>query len=152
MKVKVSHTVMSDSLQSHGLQPAWLLCPWNSLGKSTGMSSHSLLQRIFLSQGLNPGLLRCRQIFGSSHKPKLLHLINLNLLPILTALLGCKSPQSLYNSYIKLKKNADWTLEWLSITLRIKTKILTMAYLALGDLVPCSTPGSQLYAVHSLRS
>ena len=39
-----------------------LLCPWNSPGKNTGVSSHSLLQRIFLTQGLNPGLLHCRQI------------------------------------------------------------------------------------------
>ena len=25
----LSHSVMSDSLQLHGLQPSWLLCPWN---------------------------------------------------------------------------------------------------------------------------
>ena len=31
----ISHSVMSDSLQPHGLQPASLLCPWNSLGKNT---------------------------------------------------------------------------------------------------------------------
>ena len=28
---------MSDSLLSHGLQPASLLCPWGSLGKNTGV-------------------------------------------------------------------------------------------------------------------
>ena len=28
---------MSNSLRPHGLQPAQLLCPWNSPGKSTGM-------------------------------------------------------------------------------------------------------------------
>ena len=33
--------------------------PWNSPGKSTGVGSHSLLQRIFPTQGLNPGLLYC---------------------------------------------------------------------------------------------
>ena len=37
-----------------------LLCPWNFPGKNTGVGSHSLLQRIFLTQ--NPGLLYCRQI------------------------------------------------------------------------------------------
>ena len=36
--------------------------PWNSPGKNTGVGSHSLLQGIFPTQGLNPGLLRCRQI------------------------------------------------------------------------------------------
>ena len=30
--------------------------------KNTGVGSHSLLQRIFLTQGLNLGLLYCRQI------------------------------------------------------------------------------------------
>ena len=39
-----------------------LLCPWNSPGKNTGVGSHSLLQGIFPTQRLNPGLLHCRQI------------------------------------------------------------------------------------------
>ena len=33
-----------------------------SQGKNTGMGSHSLLQGIFLTQALNPGLPHCRQI------------------------------------------------------------------------------------------
>ena len=56
-------SVVSNSLRPHGLYPARLLCPWNSLGKNTGMGSHSLLQGIFPTQGSNPGLLNCRQIF-----------------------------------------------------------------------------------------
>ena len=39
-----------------------LLCPWTSPGKNTGVSCHSLLQGIFLTQGSNPGPLHCRQI------------------------------------------------------------------------------------------
>ena len=31
-----SHSIMSNSLQPHGLYPARLLCPWNSPGKNTG--------------------------------------------------------------------------------------------------------------------
>ena len=42
--------------------PARLLCPWNFPGKNTGVGGHSLLQEIFLTQGLNLGLLHCRQI------------------------------------------------------------------------------------------
>ena len=42
--VCVSHSVMSDSLWPHGLQPARLLCPWNSPGKNTGAGCHFLLQ------------------------------------------------------------------------------------------------------------
>ena len=36
----VSPSVVSNSLQPHGLQPSRLLCPWNSLGKSTGAGCH----------------------------------------------------------------------------------------------------------------
>ena len=32
-------------------------CPWNFPGKKTGVGCHFLLQRIFLTQGSNPGLL-----------------------------------------------------------------------------------------------
>ena len=57
----VSHSVVPDSLQPHGPQPTRLLCPWDFPGKNTGVDCHSLLQRIFLTQGLNPGLLHCRR-------------------------------------------------------------------------------------------
>ena len=52
-----SHSVMPDSLQPHGLYR-----PWNSPGQNTGVGSLSLLQGIFPTQGLNPGLQSCRQI------------------------------------------------------------------------------------------
>ena len=52
-----SHSVMSDSLQPHGLYS-----PWNSPGQNTGVGSLSLLQGIFLTQGSNWGLLDCRPI------------------------------------------------------------------------------------------
>ena len=38
------------------------LCPWDSLGKNTGVGCHFLLQGIFPTQGSNLGLLHCRQI------------------------------------------------------------------------------------------
>ena len=37
--VCVGYSVMSDSLPPHG-QPAWLLCPWRSSGKNTGVGCH----------------------------------------------------------------------------------------------------------------
>ena len=46
---------------SHGLQPTRFLHPWDFPGKNTGVGCHFLLQEIFLTQGLNPGLLHCRQ-------------------------------------------------------------------------------------------
>ena len=44
----------ANSLQLHGLQPARLLCPWNSLGKNTGLGSYSLLQGDFPNPGIKP--------------------------------------------------------------------------------------------------
>ena len=72
----ISHSVMSDSLRPHGLQPARLLCPWDSPGKNTGVGSHSLLQWIFLIQGSNPSLLQCRPIlFCLSHQGSQYYLV-----------------------------------------------------------------------------
>ena len=50
-------SVMSDSLWSHGLEPARFFCPWNFPGKKTGVGCHFLLQGIFPTQGSNPHLL-----------------------------------------------------------------------------------------------
>ena len=65
----VSVTLVSNSLRPHGLQPARLLCPWDSPGKNTGVGCHSFLQGIFPTQGSNPGLPHCRQIlYRLSHQ------------------------------------------------------------------------------------
>ena len=59
-----SHSVVSNSLPPHGLYS-----PWNSPGQSTGVSTLSLLQGIFPTQGSNPGIPHCRQIlYQLSHK------------------------------------------------------------------------------------
>ena len=63
---------MSNSSRCHGLQPARLLCPWNSLGKNTGVGCHFLLQGIFLVQGLNLGLLHFRQILPCSYSSRII--------------------------------------------------------------------------------
>ena len=52
----LSRSVVSDSLQPHGLYPTRLLCPWDSPGKNTGVGCHCLLQGIFLTQGLDSHL------------------------------------------------------------------------------------------------
>ena len=73
--VCVSHSVVSDSLQSHGLYPASFLGPWNSPGTNTEGGCHSLLQRIFPTQGLNlrllPLLHRQVDFYCLSHQGKL---------------------------------------------------------------------------------
>ena len=57
LSVNESRSVVSDSLQPHGLYS-----PWNSPGQNTGVGSLSLLQGVFPTQGSNPGLLHCRRI------------------------------------------------------------------------------------------
>ena len=44
-------SVMSNSLQPHGLQPTRLFCPWDSPCKNSGVGCHDFLQGIFLTQG-----------------------------------------------------------------------------------------------------
>ena len=59
MKVKVKVTQSCPTF----------VIPWNSPGQNTGMGSLSLLQELFPTQGLNPGLPHCRQIlYQLSHK------------------------------------------------------------------------------------
>ena len=57
LSLSESCSVVSDSLQPHGLYS-----PWNSPGWNTGVGSLSLLQGVFPTQGSNPGLLHCRRI------------------------------------------------------------------------------------------
>ena len=57
-------SVMSNSLQPHGLYS-----PWTSPGQNIGVDSLSLLQGIFSTQESNPGLPHCRQnLYQLSHK------------------------------------------------------------------------------------
>jgi len=55
---------VSDSLQPHALYS-----PWNSPGQNTGVGSLSLLQGVFSTQRLNPGLPHCKWIlYQLTHK------------------------------------------------------------------------------------
>ena len=70
-----SCSVVSNSLWPHGLYS-----PWNSPGQNIGVGRLSLLQGIFPTQGLNPGLPLCRQIlYQPSHKgsPRILEWVAL---------------------------------------------------------------------------
>ena len=59
----------SCSVVSSSLRPRRLYHPWNSPGQNTGVGSLSLLQGIFPTQGLSPGLPHCRQIlYQISHQ------------------------------------------------------------------------------------
>ena len=72
MTLKESKSEVAQScptLRSRGLQSARLLCPWDFPDKYTRVGYHLLLQGIFPTHGLNPGLLHCRQIlYHLSHQ------------------------------------------------------------------------------------
>ena len=63
-KWRESLSVLANSLQSHGPYS-----PWDSPGQNTGVSSLSLLQGIFPTQGSNWDILHCQQIlYQLSHQ------------------------------------------------------------------------------------
>ena len=79
--IQPSHPLLTPSLPAFNLSqhqgllqwvtslhPHGLYSPWNSPGQNTEVGSHSLLQGIFLTQGLNPGLLHCRILSQMSHQ------------------------------------------------------------------------------------
>ena len=77
--VEISNEQQRDSLQPQGLQPTRLLHPWDFPGKSTGVRCHFLLQGIFLNQGSNPCLPRCKQMpYCLSHQGRPPKMYNLN--------------------------------------------------------------------------
>ena len=65
LKVKSeSYSAVSRIFVTHGIYS-----PWNTPSQNTGVGSCSILQRIFPTQGPNPGLPHCRQIlYQLSHK------------------------------------------------------------------------------------
>ena len=166
MKLKVIVTQTCLTLWD----PMRLLCPWNSPGTNTRMGSHSLLQRIFLTQGPNPGLLHRRQIlYHLSHNISLIgqllissaplsncnHLL-LDLLPLIfhlllfwfTTLISHKSDivSPFWNTFYKVLSRTESSLHspvWWLWTQKIK---LLSAYSV------CSSPSPKLLPLHSFFS
>ena len=66
-------SALSNSLWPLGLQHTRFLCPWDSSGKNTGMGCHALLQGIFPTQRLNPGVLNSRQTLYHLNHPMGMH-------------------------------------------------------------------------------
>ena len=56
------YMTMDIGSQYYTYTSMWLLCPWNSPGKNTGVGSHSLLQGIVSTHRWNLGLPHCWQI------------------------------------------------------------------------------------------
>ena len=96
-------------------------CPWNSLGQNTGVGSLSLLQGIFPTQGLNPGLPHCRRIlYQLSHKGSPVNVVPSAYLRLLILLPGIMIPAwsssspafcMIYSAF-KLNKQCDNMQSW----------------------------------------
>ena len=71
--VCIGRSVVSDSLQPHGLRSTTLLCPWYFPSKNTGVGYHFLLQGVFPTQVLNPGLLNYKQLLYHLSYEEYLH-------------------------------------------------------------------------------
>ena len=70
MCLMASNTI-SESEVTGRVQLFTTPCQWDSLGKNTEVGCHFLLQRIFPTQGSNPGLPHCRQmLYHLSHQGK----------------------------------------------------------------------------------
>ena len=94
-----SLSVVSDSLRPHRLYS-----PWNSPGQNTGMGSHSLLQGIFPTQGLNPGLLHCRQtLYQLSHQGQTRGFANLWLWILACPIENWKKKETDYYEHLVLR-------------------------------------------------
>ena len=52
------------TLQPQGLQPARLLCPWDSPGKNTAVGCHGALHGVFPDPGIKPTFLRSPALAG----------------------------------------------------------------------------------------
>ena len=113
-------SVVSDSLWSHGLYS-----PWDSPGKNTGVGSLSLLQGIFPTQELNPGLPHCKQILYRLSQKGSLGLCA----PCLSSTEEAKrnkQGRQIWRITIHLKRQTDsmynelWLLQWISVAISKK--------------------------------
>ena len=60
----LTHSVGSNSLRPHGLQPTRLLCPRDLPGKNTGVGCHSRLQGDLPNSGIKPTSLMSPALAG----------------------------------------------------------------------------------------
>ena len=108
-----SHSVISNSLQLHGLQPARLLCPWDFSGKNARVGCPTLLHGIFPTQGLNLPLLHLLYWHAGSlleFLPKSHNLQNIQAKRTECLILGYQqSMKTIYHSQCTFQKSTQWS-------------------------------------------
>ena len=144
---------MSDSLQPHALYSLW-----NSPGQNTGVSSLSLLQRIFPTQELNPGFLYPRWILyqlSLKTNPRCVLLLLL-LKSLQSCLTLCNpidsSPTRLPCPWDSQGKNTGVGCHFLLQCMKVKSgSEFTQSCPTLGDPMDCSPPGSSIHGIFQAR-
>ena len=147
-----SHSLEFDSSQSHRLQSARLLCPWNSPGKNTRVGCHSLLQEIFLTQGLNLGLLHDRQIlYHLSHQNcccccEVASVVSNSVRP------HRWQPTRLRRPWDSPGKNTGVGCHFLLQWMKVKSESeVTQSCPIPSDPMDCSLPGSSIHGIFQAR-
>ena len=140
-------------LEIDSLRPARLLCPWNSPGKNTGDGCHSLLQEIFLTQGLNPHLL-----YGQMDSLSLSHLGSPRVIaaaaksfqscPILCDPIDGSPPGSPVPGILQARTVSG--LPFPSPVHENESEV-TQSCPTLSDSVDCSPPGSSIHGIFQAR-
>ena len=93
-------------LYPHGLQSARLLCPWEFLGKNTGVSCQAFLQGNFPTQGSNLRLPHCEQILYHWATGEI---------PFVSILLS-KGHPSIKHSIVMSQRKQPFTFGWALLT------------------------------------
>ena len=149
-----------------------LLCPWDFTGKSTVVSCHFLLQRIFPTQGSNLVFLNCRQTFYHlSHQGNLskstyryecvlgidnwaLVLLLLLLLSRFSRVLFCATPQTVAHQAppsLGFSRQEHWTgLHFLLQCMKVKSEVARSCP-TLHDPMDCILPGSFIHGIFQAR-
>ena len=103
-ELKWSHSVVSNSLWHHGLEPTRLLGPWDFPGMNAGVSCHSLLQGNLPDPGIEPRssyiVSRCFTVWATREAPYLRYITNLNVMWILWTTLTAESVLNIISSSV----------------------------------------------------
>ena len=144
-----SFSVVSYSLWSHGLYS-----PWNSSRQNTGVGSLSLLQGIFLTQGLNPGLPHCRWIlYQLSHNQWLLLLLLLSRFRrVRLCATPCQQPTRFSSPWDSPGKNTGGGCHFLLQCVKVKSESeVAQSCQTCSDRMDCSLPGSSTHGIFQAR-
>ena len=139
------------------LQPARLLGPWDSPGKTTGVGSHSLLQGIFPIWGLNLRL-SCLLDWQAGSLPRAQpgELLPPPLLSCFSHVRLCATPQTAAQQaprpWDSPGKNTGVGCRFLLQCMKVKSgSEVAQSCLTLSDPVGCSPPGSSIHGIFQAR-